>query len=527
MSPKLSWISQAWLVLAAALPGTLWGADLEIRHVTIVSPERGDPLHDALVRVHDGRIVSISKTSGASARSKGSAAVDGSRLFLVPGLIDSHVHLSGIPGMRPDQEAEHPDIAAASRNQIPRSYLLYGFTTLIDLISTPQVMVRWKSHDAVPDTYFCGGAALMDGYPMNYAPKPERYQDWPYMLIESGTQAPDGVDPAMHTPQAVVSRMKADGAICVKTFFERGFGGVRDLPVPRVETIRELVNAAHAAGLPVLIHANSDEAQRFGLDAGVDVMAHGMWNWYKEQSTTSELTPGIKKILDDGLAQNVGWQPTIQVLYGLTGLFSTSFLSDPRLSRVLPANLIDWYRSPEGQWFRVEFSQDMKPLANASPGQLERVVNEGFATTIDRGKHAAAYVAARHGRILFATDTPSAPTFANPPGLNGWLEMQQLLDAGETPGQIFKSATLTNAQALKLDRDIGTVEVGKRADLLLLRQDPSQTIDAYAGIVKVILNGRVLDAAELVANTAHQSSQATAQNRKQAAEIGGRVRVAL
>ena len=514
MSPKLSWISQAWLVLAAALPGTLWGADLEITHVTIVSPERSDPLRDARVRVHDGRIVSISKASGASAPSKDSAAVDGSGLFLVPGLIDSHVHLSGIPGMRPDQEAAHPDIAAASRNQIPRSYLLYGFTTLIDLISTPQEMVRWKSHDAVPDTYFCGGAALMDGYPMNYAPKPERYKDWPYMLIESGTQAPDGVDPAMHTPQAVVSRMKADGAICVKTFFERGFGGVRDLPVPRVETIRELVNAAHAAGLPVLIHANSDEAQRFGLDAGVDVMAHGMWNWYKEQSTASELTPGIKKILDDGLAQNVGWQPTIQVLYGLTGLFSTSFLSDPRLSRVLPSNLIDWYRSPEGQWFRVEFSQGMKPLANDSPSQLERVVNEGFATTIDRGKHAVAYEAARHGRILFATDTPSAPTFANPPGLNGWLEMQQLLDAGETPAQIFKSATLANAQALKLDRDIGTVEVGKRADLLLLRQDPTQTIEAYAGIVKVILNGRVLDAAELAANTAHQSSPGTAQKSK-------------
>jgi hypothetical protein len=239
-----------------------------------------------------------------------------------------------------------------------------------------------------------------------------------------------------------------------------------------------------------------------------------MWNWYKEQSTTSELTPGIKKILDDGLAQNVGWQPTIQVLYGLTGLFSTSFLSDPRLSRVLPSNLIDWYRSPEGQWFRVEFSQGMKPLANASPGQLERVVNEGFATTIDRGKHAAAYVAARQGRILFATDTPSAPTFANPPGLNGWLEMRQLLDAGETPAQIFKSATLANAQALKLDGDIGTVEVGKRADLLLLRQDPTQTIEAYAGIVKVILNGRVLDAARLAANTAHQSSPGTAQNGK-------------
>src|ERR1700691_1653616 len=267
MSPMLSLISRIrWLVLAGALPGALLAADLQIKHVTIVSPERGTRMRDALVRVHDGRIVAISTATGATVQpSRDTIAVDGSGLFLAPGLIESHVHLGDIPGMTSEQEAEHPDIARAARDQIPRSYLLYGFTTLIDLISTPQGMARWKDHDPVPDTYFCGGAALMDGYPMNYAPKPQRYQGWPYMLIEPGTPAPEGIDPAMHTPQAVVSKIKADGAICVKSFFERGFGGVRDLPVPKLETIRALVKAAHAAGLPVLIHANSDEAQRFGL----------------------------------------------------------------------------------------------------------------------------------------------------------------------------------------------------------------------------------------------------------------------
>jgi imidazolonepropionase-like amidohydrolase len=504
MPPMLSLVSHIpWLVLATAWPGASLAADLQIEHVTIVSPERGTPMRDALVRVHDGRIAAISTARVATSDSSmDTISMDGSGLFLAPGLIDSHVHLSGIPGMTPEQEAQHPDIAKAARDQIPRSYLLYGFTTLIDLISTPQDMAGWNSKGLVPDSYFCGGAALMDGYSMNYVPKPQRYQGWPYMLIEPGKQAPYGIDPAMHTPQAVVSRMKADGAICVKTFFERGFGGVRDLPVPKLETIRELVRAAHAAGLPVLMHANSDEAHRFGLDAGVDIMAHGLWNWSQEHSTTSQVTPGIKKILDDELARNIGWQPTMQVLYGIRDVFSTSFLSDPRLSRVLPSNLIDWYRSPEGQWFRVEVSQDMQPSANSSPIELERVVNERFATVIERAKHATAYVIARHGRILFGSDTPSAPTYANPPGLNEWLEMQRLIDAGETPTQIFESATLTIARVLKLDRDIGTVQVGKRANLLLLRQDPTKTIDAYAGIAKVILNGRVLDPSELAANAA-------------------------
>lgn len=493
-----------WPLLAVLLPGTLLAADLQIEHVTIVSPERRSPLRDAVVRVHNGRIIAISNANGAAAQSRGDTIrLDGTGLFLAPGLIDSHAHLGDIPGMTSDQETQHPEIARAARDQLPRSYLLYGFTTLIDLISTPQGMVRWKSHDIVPDTYFCGGAALMDGYSMNYAPKPQRYQGWPYMLIERGTQVPEGIDAAMHTPQAVVSKMKADGAICVKTFFERGFGGIRDLPVPKLETIREVVKSAHAAGLPVLMHANSDEAQQFGVDAGVDILAHGMWNLYQEHSTTSEVTPGMKKILDAELVRNMGYQPTIQVLYGIKDLFSEAFLSDPRLARVLPSNLIDWYRSPEGQWFRVSISQDMTLPANSNPSQIERILTDAIGPIIERGKNAAAYVIARHGRILFGTDTPSAPTFANPPGLNGWFEMHRLIDAGETPAGIFKSATLTNAQALKLDRDIGTVQVGKRANLLLLRQDPTRTIDAYAGIAKVILNGRVLDAAELAANAAH------------------------
>jgi imidazolonepropionase-like amidohydrolase len=53
---------------------------------------------------------------------------------------------------------------------------------------------------------------------------------------------------------------------------------------------------------------------------------------------------------------------------------------------------------------------------------------------------------------------------------------------------------------VKLDREIGTVEVGKRANLLLMREDPTRTLDAYAAIVKVILGGRVLEAAALSAD---------------------------
>jgi imidazolonepropionase-like amidohydrolase len=80
-----------------------------------------------------------------------------------------------------------------------------------------------------------------------------------------------------------------------------------------------------------------------------------------------------------------------------------------------------------------------------------------------------AEVVVRKGLIDSHVHLGEIPTYANPPGLNGRLEMQRLVDSGVTPAQIFQAATLANARALKLDRDIGTVSVGKRANLLLLR----------------------------------------------------------
>ena len=168
-------------LLLALLPAAATAQDLRISHVTIVSPERVAGLPDAEVRIHDGRIVAITTGRGPAAPGGAGAVttLDGRGLFLTPGLIDSHVHLGTLPGMTGEQEAQHPELAQRAWEQMPRSFLLYGFTTLVDLISTPQELARWKSRGLTPDTYFCGGAGLIDGYPMNFVPKPARYQACP------------------------------------------------------------------------------------------------------------------------------------------------------------------------------------------------------------------------------------------------------------------------------------------------------------------------------------------------------------
>jgi hypothetical protein len=69
-------------------------------------------------------------------------------------------------------------------------------------------------------------------------------------------------EPEDHTPAADVARVKNSGGICVKTFFERGFGGVRNLPVMSPEILSEIRKAATANEPVLMMHANSFEAQQ-------------------------------------------------------------------------------------------------------------------------------------------------------------------------------------------------------------------------------------------------------------------------
>src|SRR5882724_6894196 len=95
------------LVVVALVPFVGWmvargeiaeAATLRIEQVTVISPERPQPLRNATVVVRDDRIVSV--TSGAAKpAAAGETVIDGTGLYLTPGLIDSHVHLNDVPGM--------------------------------------------------------------------------------------------------------------------------------------------------------------------------------------------------------------------------------------------------------------------------------------------------------------------------------------------------------------------------------------------------------------------------------------------
>ncbi|HEX8896430.1 MAG TPA: amidohydrolase family protein, partial [Terriglobales bacterium] len=77
-----------------------------------------------------------------------------------------------------------------------------------------------------------------------------------------------------------------------------------------------------------------------------------------------------------------------------------------------------------------------------------------------------------------------------PPGLNGRLEMQNWTNSGAPLSLLFRAATIDNATALRLASEVGSIEVGKRADLVLLKENPLVSVTAYDSIETVFLDGQ-------------------------------------
>jgi imidazolonepropionase-like amidohydrolase len=469
-----------------------------ITDVTIISPENLDHIGTGSVLIENGRIARVDR-GPALKKPAGATVVSGKGLFLIPGLIDSHVHLAGIPGMSFEVsfspgEAQ-PLMARRYFEQLPRSYLYFGYTTLVDLaVVNEKALENFRQAPLHPDLYDCGGSLpFANGYPMSYAPPEMRFKLFPNFIYDpkQAVAIPSEYKPQDHTPAADVAAVKRSGGICVKTYFERGFGADRNLPVMGPEVAAEVRRAATQAGLVLMMHANTFEAQKFATEADVDVIAHGLWNWgdlYKQ----TELPPEMKNVLDEIVRKRIGYQATIQVIQGLRAYFDPEYLDDPAIAKVIPAKMLQWFRTPEGKWFKKELNEDNVPDA-----MMRQTWDNG---PLRRVRLVIAYLASKDANFLFGTDTPSSPTYGNLPGLNGYLEMQQLREGGLSLKQIFRAATLNNAREFKLDSQVGTIEPGKIANLLLLKKSPLESLDAYDSIVTVWAHGKAIPRESLAAD---------------------------
>ena len=483
------------LVFGLAGSGSIQAADLTIQNVTVISPERTSRLANATVTIRDGKIESVLDADVAPAANV--SILDGSGLYLVPGLMDSHLHTSVIPGIGfhgGNRARVHSEMAALYNKQFSRSLLYFGVTQVLDPAAHPEALERARTRAPGPDIFHCGATPLATGYPAIFLDPGAIGETLPYRIYEDPERArKDGVDPSQHTPEAVIQRVRDDGAICVKMFFEDGWDLRSDWPMLSEESTTRTIRAAHEANLQVVAHANAVDMQQLAVKAGVDVIGHGLWNW-NQYSREDGVPEAIRKHLDNIKQRNIGYQPTLRVMDSMRELFMPTMLDDPALKRVVPAPLLAWYRTHDAHDFkRSLIAEDFDNLPEQRIAKLIR-------TPISRSERTVRYLADIGHPLLLASDHPATPGHANHPGLSTYQEIAHMASLGVSLKAIFEAATINNAKMFGLENRYGSVEAGKQANLLLLGENPLDSVEAYDTIKYVILRGEVLDRESLAAD---------------------------
>lgn len=475
----------ATLLVLLATPQLLAASDsLLIRNVYVISPEAKASAKPVNLLIEQGRISAIGQQEFPA-----TAVIDGGGRYLIPGLIDSHVHLDGVPGYRAEDNTDSA-VYRQALAQIPKSYLYFGFTTLLDLASTKEAIAQWNNQALAPEAFYCAPVPIPGGYPL--AMMPEEMLANIRRQLHDHHKHPDKPGSDHQTPGQIIEEISIEDAICVKIFYEKGFGPMRNLPVPSQEIIRELVTEAHTRSLPVFLHGNSASAYEFGLATGVDMMVHGLW--HREILSEHQLDKLAENIAQAGIAV----QPTIQVLVGEQELLNPDFFNQPQSRAAIPAPLLAWYQTEAGQWMTNMIGEQLTSDKELTDAERYQRAQDAYTPALKTVFEFSRKLNARKAPLVFGSDTPSGPFYTQFPGLNGHLEIQQWHQLGIELPEIFRALTINNARVLSAEKDLGSIEPGKIANLLLLDKNPLTDISAYDSIKWVILKGRPIARESLV-----------------------------
>jgi len=480
--------------LALTLSSVVSPDTLLINDATLLSP--GSPHHgqvrDVLVRA--GRIEEIAPEINP----QGSARViEAQGQFLTPGLIDGHVHLYHATGLRRRYTDDFDRLYDAYMAQQPRSYLFHGFTTVVELNADAEANARFADAPVAPDILHCGtGVVLADGF-MALDFDPETFSDrFPAYLHDpwGGDVLLDGDRADDHTPAAVIDHIVSEGGQCVKLYYEEALwwpGGAPDFSLPSPQILRELVAEAHHRDLPVFLHATTPAGVEAGLEADIDIFAHGPWEWPREGFGATEPSPEINNLAMRLADADAALQPTIRTIRNTQSLFDPTVLDDPAWRDVVTADYLDYLRSDAQQQRALFLDMFGSLLSEQAPG---RDVAQLQANFVSRYQRLVADVAGMGGTLSFGTDTAVGGFgWGAPPGLAGYWEMLDWVSAGIDEETVFISATSGNARRLGMADRAGRVAVGLEADLLLLDADPLEDIRAFDAIDLIIVDGEVIE----------------------------------
>ena len=406
---------------------------------TLIDGTGASALSGTRILIEDGRIQEIGQRGDLSIPA-GARVIEAAGKYIIPGLIDAHVHYD-MPWLH-------------------RLYLANGVTTVRDLGGSIERLVTLREEISVGN--ILAPRMFVSGMPIN--------------------------------PGSVRAMNLSSSKEMAEKLVESGVDGIK-VTGYTTDELREIVEVAHANGLIVHGHTgpkrgNRGPGARLAIEAGLDGIEHALGiledamdkpvpvpadydpfdsshifrYWYGRMHTVVNSTT-VGELVQLMVEEDVYFAPTLNN-------FVRNFVQR---------------NTPE-----VESDPNLKYIPEDEPDRFGRFTEEDrqeWRKTMELMKEATYKFHKAGGLLINGTDSPGAAL----PGWSVHQEMELFVEAGLTPMAALLTTTLNNAKVLNKEDELGTIEAGKYADLVILDADPLQDITNTQEIHLVIKDGLVLD----------------------------------
>jgi imidazolonepropionase-like amidohydrolase len=427
-------------------------------NVNVIPMDQEQILKEQTVIVRDGRIAEI----GAANRVKvpsGALHVNGRGKFLIPGLFDMHTHLFS--------DGKFPDSLAGDELKI---MLANGITTIRLMIGTPELL---QMRAQVAKGELLG--------PAMYVASPEfagrSYGD-PFngYIVTSPDEA-----------RASVKKAKAAGYDFIKLTI--------DISRPVYDAV---IETAREAGIRVIGHVDLRVGLRRALETGQQIEHLDSYM----EAVLKDDSPMKVSVSDSGVWRKANWE-------------SLDYIDERKVAEVsLATARAGIYTCPTLTFFKLSFAVDQsddevraRPDYRFFPPKLREsrhIARQRFWTSPPTKERREKYIRIRNqivkgihdagGKIMAGSDTPELFLLY---GFTLHREMKSLVEAGLKPYAALEAATRIPAEFLKILGETGTIERGKRADLVLLEANPLDDISNTEKRAGVMVRGQWIPEAKL------------------------------
>lgn len=415
------------LAPAAALAETM-----VFDNVTLVDGTGRPPQPNMSVAIEDGHFTAVTPT--AVAGSLKGRRIDARGRWLIPGLMDVHIHLGGPYNPQKDHDQGVQALA---------SFLYSGVTTIYDAGNDPKFILTLRAEERAGK--ILSPRILATGNLVTY---PGSHGSGMAIEVDSWPQAKAALD--KH-----IAEQKPD--IVKLTLEEHGWGSRPMIPLLPLDLMQHIIHYYNAHGIRSTAHTSSELRATEAIYAGIDSLAHPVI-----QGPVSDdfvrLMAAKKTPMATTLTIGEGYSRLVEHPEYLDQPLYAASYSKAQIAELKTKTLAEWKARSWTWWMKL-----MTPIAQENLRKID----------------------AAGGIIAIGTDQSIGPAVHR--------EMELMQAAGVKPGEIIRMATLNSARHLGREADLGSIEPGKVADAVLLSADPTADINNAKAIVAVVKAGDLID----------------------------------